>query len=605
MISTTELLNELAAVWSNWMLGSIAETGFIFLLLSLIWRGIGQRVSPQLGYLLFLLILLKPFVPVSIPVPQLFPPYVPQLVWADQDAQLPTQRIEPVAAVMQEVTASMRVSPSSIGRASALTKSGETELHEGSATVYFDTSSTQSRGGLESEIFSSSNTGIQSVPARFSFAGVAMIAWLVGLLVLMALWAYSQLRFRRVLDAAKSLRSPPSNPLSDGCGVLAGVVQNLTNRGDLPEGLVVKIANDLSSPCVLGLLRPTILIPKEICLQCEPAQLEWILLHEYAHVQRRDLLVMAFQRVVTLVQYTNPFIWLANRKLGEFREFACDDLAQTKSRLSCDIAGEAFLQVLQHAAGHKSGFRAALGVGGYNFKVVCKKRLVRLLDSERPLSAQLGVRSSLLVALFALILLPHLRFGTAQSIVIGQEGAVAVSPDATNDLEPKSNDESKVPQRRFELTIVGPDLQPISQADVDVRGRPTLEESWIERGLFKRKGNYGSLVKTDEQGRLSISIPNDVSYQFTIKGEGYAPYSAQWEHEPMPEKFQAILDRGVKIGGIIVDEPINRLRGQRFAPTSITRSDRATHRNLGFGQMLRPIKTADGPMPQFPISCSL
>ena len=49
------------------------------------------------------------------------------------------------------------------------------------------------------------------------------------------------------------------------------------------------VTDAVRAPALFGIVRPAILLPRELAASCDPASLNLILLHELAHLQRRDL----------------------------------------------------------------------------------------------------------------------------------------------------------------------------------------------------------------------------------------------------------------------------------------------------------------------------
>ena len=88
-------------------------------------------------------------------------------------------------------------------------------------------------------------------------------------------------------------------------------------------------------PCLIGYLRPVILLPPSAITGLSPEQLETILLHELAHVRRHDFLVMILQVIVETLLFYHPAVWWVSHRIRVERENCCDDMVVSlvKSRL--------------------------------------------------------------------------------------------------------------------------------------------------------------------------------------------------------------------------------------------------------------------------------
>jgi hypothetical protein len=76
---------------------------------------------------------------------------------------------------------------------------------------------------------------------------------------------------------------------------------------------------------VIGLLRPTILIPRPLLGELSSAELEQILLHESAHIRRRDHWTNYALELAQALFFFHPAVWWIARELRLQREIACDD----------------------------------------------------------------------------------------------------------------------------------------------------------------------------------------------------------------------------------------------------------------------------------------
>ena len=101
----------------------------------------------------------------------------------------------------------------------------------------------------------------------------------------------------------------------------------LACRMRIKQPVSLRQSAGITTPAVVGWLRPVILLPIGMCTGLSTAQVEMILAHELAHVGRQDYLVNLLLNVVETVLFYHPAIWWIAARAREERENACDDLA--------------------------------------------------------------------------------------------------------------------------------------------------------------------------------------------------------------------------------------------------------------------------------------
>src|SRR5580704_8929702 len=117
------------------------------------------------------------------------------------------------------------------------------------------------------------------------FARVAVLVWLFGSAVfawrlLAACWA-----LRRVRRESEVADHPVVRAALD--------LMREVWQGPLPH---VRVSDRISAPVSAGVLRPMILLPHSVLQSLSAGQLRDVLLHEAAHIRRRDQLVVLLQR---------------------------------------------------------------------------------------------------------------------------------------------------------------------------------------------------------------------------------------------------------------------------------------------------------------------
>jgi bla regulator protein blaR1 len=89
-------------------------------------------------------------------------------------------------------------------------------------------------------------------------------------------------------------------------------------------------------PTAVGFFKPTVLLPEWALTEVSERDLTAVILHELAHLQRRDDWTNLAQKLLGAVFFFHPAVWWVERKLALEREMACDELvlAKTGNRLS-------------------------------------------------------------------------------------------------------------------------------------------------------------------------------------------------------------------------------------------------------------------------------
>ena len=80
-------------------------------------------------------------------------------------------------------------------------------------------------------------------------------------------------------------------------------------------------------PMVIGHLKPVILVPIGLLTALSAEEVEAILIHELAHIRRRDYLVNMLQSLMEIVFFFNPAVLWVSKLIKTERENCCDDLA--------------------------------------------------------------------------------------------------------------------------------------------------------------------------------------------------------------------------------------------------------------------------------------
>lgn len=101
----------------------------------------------------------------------------------------------------------------------------------------------------------------------------------------------------------------------------------------------LRLALDDTGPITWGFSQPVILLPKAATFWPRE-RLHAVLLHELAHIRRRDSIVQALALAVCAVYWPNPLVWMGARALRREAEIAADDSVIIAGMKPSSYAGE-------------------------------------------------------------------------------------------------------------------------------------------------------------------------------------------------------------------------------------------------------------------------
>lgn len=185
-----------------------------------------------------------------------------------------------------------------------------------------------------------------------------------------------------------------------------------------PEGRVGLLTCPyVSTPLLLGVVRPTIVLPAGV----EPDRLGDILAHELTHARRYDLLYKWFAGAVTSLHWFNPLMMVVRRQLSRACELSCDQAVVREM----DAAGRRHYgeTLLALAAGQTPKGMGLLATTLCEEKKHLKERLVGVMKYRKQGPAALALTLALVVVL------------TGCAAIFGAEPTSAPQPESTPDPE--------------------------------------------------------------------------------------------------------------------------------------------------------------------------
>lgn len=242
-----------------------------------------------------------------------------------------------------------------------------------------------------SEIHAVHSSSLVTLPVSFALGAFALWALLaaVGFLrIAVGLW---QLRkVRRQCEPVKVEELPLS-------------AQALIRDFQSIRSVKILRASDSQTPKAVGFFSPAIILPSWLLDQhADEAQrtgdeLKHVLLHELAHLRRRDDWTNLFQQTVKALFFFHPAVWWMERELSLSREQACDDAALEQAADAHDYARS--LALVAEKSFLQRQIALAQAVIGRAHQLT--QRVTRILDPKRPAKNHMWKPAVPLVALAA------------------------------------------------------------------------------------------------------------------------------------------------------------------------------------------------------------
>lgn len=273
---------------------------------------------------------------------------------------------------------------------------------------------------------------------------VLFLIWVMG--VLLAL-----IRLGRQMTTLRQLRAnaQPISPAEIDCVDYK------------PELLTAKVSlglsAEVSSPVLIGVWRPLILLPADIADWTTADERRAMLRHELAHVERRDHWTNLLPTLLNVIFFFHPLVRYAWRQLSLEMEMACDDRVISIGA-EAEAYAESILKVAERGITPNGSKRwtpsGAHQLALFSAKHILERRIEMIMNKDRVrvIARQWRylVLSVVLIAAVAWLLLPG---GMAKPGLAQQQPATG----DLNELVAKYMDDSKNFDDLVEVALSNPD----------------------------------------------------------------------------------------------------------------------------------------------------
>lgn len=150
------------------------------------------------------------------------------------------------------------------------------------------------------------------LPVRnlLSLKSVVRLVWFCGVFLFSVYFCFSYLLWIRKFRVSIRIENE--------------VTEEWLNKHKMNGRIEIRQSGFITSPLTYGLFKPIIMLPKTMDWTKE-TELEYIFMHEYIHIRRRDFLWKLIVAVCLCLHWFNPLVWLMYSFFQRDMELSCDE----------------------------------------------------------------------------------------------------------------------------------------------------------------------------------------------------------------------------------------------------------------------------------------
>jgi beta-lactamase regulating signal transducer with metallopeptidase domain len=277
----------------------------------------------------------------------------------------------------------------------------------------------EGRGLMASGISSQMTSGMTSanswgslrpaitIPGRWAL--FVFLAWALGACVAMMRLVAGLWRLRRLRRSCTPIVAADLDP------AVRKTVEAIRASGSvgsksISKSITIATSESVRVPAAIGFWKRTIVLPAWAMRELPAQDLNVILLHEFAHLQRWDDWTNLIQKIVRALFFFHPAVWWIEKRISVEREMACDDavLAETSNPHGYATC---LVSLLEKSLAHRlAQGRWSMAQAAVHRAREASLRLAQILDKNRPAATRIWKPALGMVGAFSvacLMALPH------------------------------------------------------------------------------------------------------------------------------------------------------------------------------------------------------
>lgn len=341
-----------------------------------------------------------------------------------------------------------------------------------------------------------------------------MGVWFVGAVFCAAWNAWRIYRLQRLVARG-----------TEGSELLHNAVAKLSSRMGIRAPRIV-VSGQVATPFIWCLPSMKLVWPAALAPSCTSASVDCILVHELAHLRRRDHWIAWLDLAANIVWWWNPLAWYSRRRLNDAAELACDTWVMWLFPDDRRIYADSLVTLSEENATVRDlpvpAMGARLGV-----RRAFERRLVMIMCSQTSLRP--GKSMWYCVGLLLLLTIPGIALATrnqdegesARLARPAESDATADQPEAaTKQVEPPATisfpvasaaaqDDDSNTSPGVDIEVLSEIMEKLSNDQPDKIDRQALIEAAIQ-GMLKRVDENAAYLPEDDLGELFVNLEGTV-----------------------------------------------------------------------------------------------
>ena len=208
-----------------------------------------------------------------------------------------------------------------------------------------------------------------SASKTIGFSTLIFLLWLVGCIIKLGMTGLINLRTWLQIRNGKEIHQQEWQ----------NCIRKTKNRLEIQQEIKIIINPQIRVPAIWGFFKPVLLLP-ETAFDWSSEKRQIVVIHELAHLKRRDFLINWVAQIVSALYWINPVVRISIRQYFREQEYACDDYVLRDGVESCDYA-QCLLEIARSLSGKRVLTTGSIPMAN---KSDLKGRIENILSTKLP-----------------------------------------------------------------------------------------------------------------------------------------------------------------------------------------------------------------------------